>query len=104
MKSIQYLIASTLAAGLLSVAFSVHASDTPKSDTPASPKVIIPYTLKTCLVTGEKLGDMGKPILYTNGVHQIKFCCPGCVKTFKKDPDKYMKLYEELEAKAKEKK
>ena len=32
---------------------------------------------------------------------EIKFCCKGCLKDFKKDPAKYIKMIEEAEAKAK---
>jgi len=61
---------------------------------------IKPYTLPTCIVSGDKLGEMGPPFVYTNGDRQIKFCCKDCVKDFKKDPAKYVKKIEEAEAKA----
>ena len=60
-----------------------------------------PYTLKICIVTGEKLGEMGDPFVYEYEGREIKFCCKGCVKDFKKDPAKYIKKIEEAEAKAK---
>jgi len=60
-----------------------------------------PYTLKVCIVTGEKLGEMGDPFVYEYEGREIKFCCKGCVKDFKKDPAKYIKKIEEAEAKAK---
>lgn len=54
------------------------------------------YPLDTCVVSGEKLGEMGKPYDY---VHQepgqpdrlVRFCCKGCVRDFKKDPAAYLK-------------
>ena len=66
----------------------------------------VPYPLTTCVVSGDKLGgDMGPAIefLYqTNGINQeIKFCCPMCEPTFLGDPDKYMKIIKDAEAKAK---
>jgi len=60
-----------------------------------------PYTLKICIVTGEKLGEMGDPFVYEYEGREIKFCCKGCVKDFKKEPAKYIKKIEEAEAKAK---
>jgi len=59
-----------------------------------------PYTLKVCIVTGEKLGEMGDPFVYEYEGREIKFCCKGCVKDFKKEPAKYIKKIEEAEAKA----
>lgn len=66
----------------------------------AKPK---PYTLKTCVVTDEKLGEMGEAYTYVYEGREIKFCCKGCLKDFKKDPAKYVKKIEEAEAKAKAK-
>ena len=60
-----------------------------------------PYPLQTCVVSGEKLGEMGKPVVYEYKDREIKFCCKDCIKDFKKDPDKYVKKLEEAEAKAK---
>ncbi len=62
-----------------------------------------PYPLTTCVVSGDKLGEMGAPIefVYTNnGANQeIKFCCPMCKPKFLADPDKYMKTIQDAEAK-----
>ena len=60
-----------------------------------------PYPLETCVVSGEKLGEMGKPVVYEYKDREIKFCCKDCIKDFKKDPAKYVKKLEEAEAKAK---
>ncbi len=60
-----------------------------------------PYPLKTCVVSGEKLGGMGDPYVYQYQDREIKFCCKGCVKEFNKDPGKYIKTIQEAEKKAK---
>ena len=60
-----------------------------------------PYPLKTCVVSGEKLGEMGDPFVYAYEGREIKFCCKGCLKDFKKEPAKYIKQLDEAEAKAK---
>ena len=58
----------------------------------------VPYPLKTCLISDEELGSMGDPIVHVHEGQEIKFCCGGCVKEFKKEPAKYMaKLKEETE-------
>jgi len=48
--------------------------------------------LNTCPVSGEKLGEMGKPYTFTYEKQEVKLCCKGCKKDFDKDPAKYMKL------------
>jgi len=53
----------------------------------------IPDKLKTCPVSGEKLGgDMGEPYVFVYKGQQVKLCCKGCKKDFDKNPDKYLKL------------
>lgn len=77
----------TLNAAALSLLFAgaLQAADTPVA--PTAPK---PYPLKTCLVSGAALGDMGDPIVKVYEGQEIKFCCGGCPKAFNKDPAKYM--------------
>ncbi len=59
-----------------------------------------PYTLKTCVISGEKLGGMGEAYVHKYKDREIKFCCKGCLKEFNKEPDKYIKKIEEAEKKA----
>lgn len=49
-----------------------------------------PYPLKTCIVSGNELGSMGKVITKTHGDQEIKFCCKPCIKKFDKEPAKYL--------------
>ncbi|MFT3868691.1 MAG: hypothetical protein QM715_09340 [Nibricoccus sp.] len=64
------------------------------------------YPLDTCVVSGEKLGEMGTPIDY---IHKeegkpdrlVRFCCKMCIGKFKKDPAKYLKLIDEAAAQKK---
>jgi YHS domain-containing protein len=60
------------------------------------------YPLDTCVVSGEKLGgDMGEAVKYDHNGREVRFCCKGCIDTFRKDPDKYLnKLDEAAKAKA----
>jgi YHS domain-containing protein len=57
-----------------------------------------PYTLEKCIVSDEKLGEMGKPFVFTYEGQEIKLCCKSCQKDFKKEPAKYMKKLKEAEA------
>jgi YHS domain-containing protein len=95
MKRLKFLTATVLSLAVLSGPFVALAGDQK-----AEPK-LKPYTLKNCMVSGEKLGEMGDPYVYKYEGREIKFCCKNCVKDFKKDPAKYIKKIEEAEAKAK---
>lgn len=57
-----------------------------------------PYPLDVCVVSGEKLGEMGKPVVMEYEGREVKFCCADCPKTFKKDPAKYVKKIDEAAA------
>lgn len=48
------------------------------------------YTLDTCVVSGEKLGSMGEPVVKVYDGQQVKFCCNSCVKDFEKDKAKFI--------------
>ena len=50
-----------------------------------------PYPLNTCVVTGEKLGEMGKPYAFVYDGQEYKLCCASCLKEFKKNPAKFEK-------------
>ena len=58
---------------------------------------IKPYTLPNCIVSGEKLGEMGAPIVTNYNGQEIKFCCKNCIKDFDKAPAKYIKKIAEAE-------
>ena len=49
-----------------------------------------PDRLTTCPVSGEKLGEMGKPFTFAYKDQEVKLCCKGCKKDFDKDPEKYI--------------
>jgi hypothetical protein len=49
-----------------------------------------PYPLKTCVVSGNELGTMGKPITKVYNDQEIKFCCKPCIKKFEANQDKYL--------------
>jgi YHS domain-containing protein len=50
------------------------------------------YPLKTCPVSGDKLGEHGKVVKVSNGGTDVYLCCKDCVKDFNKDPEKFTKM------------
>jgi hypothetical protein len=96
---IQTAAVAALLAGLLLAPLSLRADDQSK------PR---PYLLKTCIVSGDKLGgDMGDPYVFiykdkkvsNDPGREIKFCCKSCLKDFNKDPKGYLKKIDDAEAK-----
>jgi YHS domain-containing protein len=57
------------------------------------------YPLKTCVVSGEKLGSMGKSYVHKHEGREVQFCCKSCLKDFNKDPKKYLKKLDEAGSK-----
>jgi hypothetical protein len=49
------------------------------------------YPLKSCIVTDNELGSMGKPLSKIYGDQEVRFCCKPCVKKFEQNPAKYLK-------------
>jgi hypothetical protein len=96
MRKLKYLTT-----GLLTLTFlagpCVLAADQ-KADAKAKP-----YPLKTCIVSGEKLGEMGDPYVFTHEGREIKLCCKNCLKDFNKAPANYIKKLDEAAAKEKKK-
>ena len=91
------LFKKTIIAGaalLALAAFTVKADDSTKP----APK---PDKMTTCPVSGDKLGEMGKPYVFEYKGHEVKLCCPDCKKDFQKDPAKYMKKIEAADKEAK---
>jgi len=93
MRALRHLMAAALVASFV-LPLSALAAD-------QKAEKVKPYTLKTCIISGDKLGEMGDPFVYTYKGREIKFCCKGCLKDFNKAPEKYIKKIEEAEAKAK---
>lgn len=48
------------------------------------------YTLKTCIVTDNKLGSMGKTYRFVYKGQEVKLCCKPCLKKFNKNPSTYL--------------
>ena len=94
MKKLNLFTVLTLTATVLAAPLVGRAED--KKETKAKP-----YSLEKCIVSDEKLGEMGKPFVFVHEGQEIKLCCKSCQKDFKKDPAKYLKKLKDAEAKAK---
>jgi YHS domain-containing protein len=85
---------------LSSLALVLLSACDPETTAPASPAAakaaaalpdgVKAYPLDTCLVSGEKLGDMGDAVVIIYQGQQVKFCCDSCVPKFNKDPKRYL--------------
>jgi len=87
MKTLKTHAILALAISCLALPLIGRAGDT-NSVAGSPPK---PDKLTTCPVSGEKLGEMGKPYTFVYQGQEVKLCCPGCKKDFDKEPAKYMK-------------
>jgi len=88
----------TLTLVVLFTAFGGSVSNTFGADKDEKAK---PYPLDKCVVSDEKLGEMGKPYVFKYEGREVQLCCKSCLKDFKKEPAKYLKKLDEAEAKAK---
>ena len=85
------------AALFVAIAFAASLSNSVAADK-KDPK---PYTLKTCIVSDEKLGGMGEAFTFVHNGQEIKLCCKSCQKDFNKSPEKFLKKLAAAQAKAK---
>jgi YHS domain-containing protein len=86
----KFLITTLLASAFVAGSFTTMGADK-KSDKKSE------YPLTTCVVSGEKLGEMGKPYVIKYKGREVHLCCESCEKDFKKDPTKYVKKLDDAE-------
>ncbi len=48
------------------------------------------YPLDTCVVGGEKLGEMGEPLDLLYAGKLVRLCCDSCLEGFEEDPARYV--------------
>ena len=98
MKATSTILITTLAAAVF-IGCDKKEPAAPKSDAPKpeAPKAgadaksaAKPYTLEVCVVSGEKLGSMGAPVVYVHESQEVKLCCKSCLPDFKKEPAKFL--------------
>ena len=107
-KTNLYLLLAACAVGVVAFSTKLTAADSPAPVTTTAmanccnmgvttvadaSTNAIPDKLKTCPVSGDKLGgDMGGPYVFTYKGQEVKLCCQSCKKDFDKNPDKYMSM------------
>jgi hypothetical protein len=93
MKNLSLILTVLLSLLAFSPVFNLQAAEKPQTAPAAElgkPKAK-PYPLKTCIVSDDELGSMGKPVAFVYNEQEIKLCCKACRKDFNKDPEKYLK-------------
>jgi hypothetical protein len=87
MRTIQLRFSLSIVTAALGLgSFCGHAAE--GGDATAAAK---PYPLSICVVSGEKLGTMGKPFVHKFEGREVQFCCKACLKDFNKDAQKFIK-------------
>lgn len=83
-------VAVALLVPLLAGCSSPGGCRTCRKEPPAPvPTAALPYGgQKTCPVTGEELGSMGKPVAVTLKGETVYVCCRGCAAKAQANPDK----------------
>ncbi len=105
MKLTKHILTAVLLTGLAAGTMSLRADDEHKDHKHGDAKTeqkdakAKPYPLEKCIVSDEKLGEMGKPVVLTYEGQEMKFCCKDCVKSFNKEPAKYIKKMNDEAAK-----
>jgi YHS domain-containing protein len=95
MKTLKSIGSMVMLGAICAGALAAFAADT---NTTKTTEKLKPYTLATCIVSGEKLGEMGKPVVFVYQGQEVKLCCSGCKKDFDKDPAKYLKKIQDAAA------
>jgi YHS domain-containing protein len=85
-----------LATAALGLACAAFVTATPLEGAEAKKAKAKPYPLDTCLVSGEKLDadPRMKSHVFVHKGQEIKLCCKSCLKSFNKEPEKYLKQLE----------
>ena len=95
LKTIMKKINKFLCASVLGLSIAAFALPTAAADKTADKA----YPLDTCVVSGEKLGEMGHAYVFNYKGQEIKLCCKKCKKKFDKDPEAYLKKIAAAQAK-----
>lgn len=51
---------------------------------------------EACAVCGKNMADGGGFARVNHGGHFLSLCCPGCLKSFQRDPVPYLSLLEKI--------
>jgi YHS domain-containing protein len=78
-----------LTAAFALTAFAADPSPSASAIAAASAQTSQKAANTVCPVSGDKVGDVGKPVYVEYKGQTIAFCCKSCLKKFNKNPDKY---------------
>jgi YHS domain-containing protein len=86
-------------------AMAQHANHHPTPQPAATPlavhsEEVIPYLADTCPISGEKLGEMGDPVVREYGGREVRFCCKSCIEDFEADQNAGFKKLDAIMIKA----
>lgn len=97
MSKIKTLTCAAILSGifLTPVLTSAAEPEAKAKTTPAKP-----YPMTTCVVSDEKLGEMGDPYVHQYKGREVKLCCKSCLKEFNAQPAKFIKKLDQAAAKA----
>jgi hypothetical protein len=79
----------TRIARTLAIVAAVGVSACAADQDPAKDAAVKPYPLDYCIVSGDKLGEEGAPVVVVKDGQQFKLCCKDCIPALDKDPKKY---------------
>lgn len=94
LASTRLLITTALAAAVLSTSLVFAQATTQPSTTQPAAKDTYPLT--ACVVSGGKLGSMGKPYVMQVEGREVRLCCKGCEGKIKAEPAKYLKKMDDM--------
>ena len=84
--------AAALSLSLSSCGDDKSSTENTEPETKTAPESADAYPLKVCVVSGEELGSMGKPVVIDHNGTEVRFCCKDCVADFNKEPEKYLAM------------
>jgi YHS domain-containing protein len=81
-----------LAAACTISSFAADPGASPSASAAPSAQTSEKAVNTVCPVSGDKVGDIGKPVYAQYQGKTIAFCCKDCLKKFNNNPDKYGQL------------
>ena len=103
MKKLMLILVISAVTFSLSTQLSLAQEATTPVKTSSEKPAAVNVGNNICPVSGEKVGQGGmEPATYEYEGKIYNFCCQMCITSFKKDPQKYIKIIEE-ELKSKDK-
>ena len=99
MKLLSQLTAALLTATFLAAPLAAFGADATKDQGDKKTEKS-KYPLTKCVVSDEKLGDMGDPYVFNYEGKEVQLCCKSCKKDFDKNPKKFVKKLTDAEKKA----